>query len=110
LQKPASGPCFRFPGAAARRRQAAWSLAGVPGLRRPRAPPSTSGEKAMQRPIWVFALGTSHDDKPVWYWTRYFDRVIESVGPCPTFEKCIEQAKRLGFDFSQPYHLTTIRK
>lgn len=61
------------------------------------------------QPIWVFALGSTAEGTPSWYWTCHGDSYIESVGPCPTFEKCVEQAKQHGFNFTQPYHLTTIR-
>ena len=58
---------------------------------------------------WIFALGTSRDGAPVWYWTRNGYTLLESVGPCATFEQCVEQARKHGFDFSQPYHLTILR-
>ncbi len=58
---------------------------------------------------WIFAMGTNRDGEPVWWWTRNGYTVVESQGPCPTFEDCVKQARKYGFDFTQPYHLTTIR-
>lgn len=59
--------------------------------------------------VWIFMLGVTADDKTCWYWTKNHPAVVESTDPCATFEDCISDAMKHGFDFSQPYHITALR-
>jgi hypothetical protein len=54
---------------------------------------------------WVFTFDSAHGALSRWFWLRSGDRNAEPRRAFASFDACLADARRHGFDFAQPYHV-----
>lgn len=57
---------------------------------------------------WVFVLETRAGQRTAWRWARSGLAGESARARFFTFNECVADARRHGFDFQQPYHVTAV--
>jgi hypothetical protein len=73
----------------------------------PAATPGSDRAKPHNRAgIWIFILDGRQQACTRWYWRHGNGLRATSNGGFASFDRCVADARKQGFDFEQPYHVT----